>query len=130
MMNGSTEIFTKALYLITAAFLSCNIYYAVKPAYEPPKPNDSWSFRRTMFCKAEHTSRLIQKRQKEVEKTNIFEWFQDLKNLIRDPDSTFTWADYCKEFNSNFFDMSKRAVSLGTAEIKMKTGCNLLFSIL
>ena len=96
--------------------------HAVKPTYEPAKSNDSWSFRRTMFCKAEHTSRLVRKRQKEVEKTKIFERFQDLKNLIRDPDSTFTWADYCKEFNSNFFDLNKRAVSLGTAEIKMKAG--------
>ena len=159
MVNGNSESFTRALYLIIAACFgyilndrhreslspdpnkitidldSLNTYklhdiHTVKPSYKPPKSNDSWSFRQTMFCKAEHTSRLIRKRQKDVEKTNIFERFQDLKNLIRDPDSTFTWADYCTEFNSNFFDLSKRAVSLGTAEIKMKTGCNSFFSIL
>lgn len=39
--------------------------------------------------------------------------------MISDPDSVYGWADLCRDFDSQFFDLDRRSISLGTHDIKM-----------
>ena len=61
----------------------------------------------------------IRQQNKDIEKDQLTKRFVDLKSMIRDPDSVYGWTDLCRDFNSQFFDLDRRSISLGTHDIKM-----------
>ena len=67
----------------------------------------------------EHLVPLQRQQNKAIEKDQLTQRFVELKSMISDPDSVYTWSDLCRDFNSQFFDLDRRSISLGTHDIKM-----------
>ena len=62
---------------------------------------------------------LTRLQNKDIEKDQLTQRFVELKSMISDPDSVYGWADLCRDFDSQFFDLDRRSISLGTHDIKM-----------